>query len=76
MSAGSPLRRALAVVGDDPDARAEWPRGSSTTIGFDPVDGGALEHGEALQPGHPAFGRELSAAELSALLTPAAHLAA
>lgn len=75
MSPGSPLRRALAVVGDDPDARAEV-AALIDAIGFDPVDGGALEHGEALQPGHPAFGRELSAAELAALLTPAAHLAA
>ncbi|AWB94817.1 NADP oxidoreductase [Agromyces badenianii] len=75
MVAGSPLRRALAVVGDDPDARAVVAE-IIDDIGFDPVDGGELGHGLALEPGHPAFGRELSAAELAALLTPAAHLAA
>jgi predicted dinucleotide-binding enzyme len=75
MDAGSPLRRALAVVGDDPDARAVIAR-LIDDIGFDAVDGGPLANGRALEPGHPAFGRELSASELSALLAPAAHLAA
>ena len=75
MPAGSPLRRALAVVGDDDEARAVVAR-IIDDLGFDPVDGGALSHGRALEPGHAAFGRELSAAELAALLTPAAHLAA
>lgn len=75
LPAGDPLRRALAVVGDDADARAEV-AALIDAIGFDPVDGGALAHGLALEPGHPAFGRELSAAELAALLTPVAHLAA
>lgn len=74
LPAGSPLRRALAVVGDDDDARAVVAR-IIDDLGFDPVDGGALEHGLALEPGHPAFGRELSAAELGALLTPAARAA-
>jgi predicted dinucleotide-binding enzyme len=72
---GTPLRRALAVVGDDAEARAVVAR-LIDAIGFDPVDGGELAHGVALEPGHPAFGRELSAAELGVLLTPAAHLAA
>ncbi|WP_350349352.1 NAD(P)-binding domain-containing protein [Agromyces sp. G08B096] len=72
---GARLRRALAVVGDDADARAVVAR-LIDAIGFDPVDGGALAHGVALEPGHPAFGQALSAAELGALLTPAAHLAA
>jgi len=75
MDAGSPLRRALAVVGDDPDARAVIAR-LIDDIGFDAVDGGPLANGRALEPGHPAFGRELSASELAALLSPAAHLAA
>ncbi len=75
MDPGSPLRRALAVVGDDAEARAVV-AGIIDAIGFDAVDGGALEHGRALQPGHPAFGRELSASELAAMLTPAATLAA
>lgn len=75
MDAGSPLRRALAVVGDDPDARAVIAR-LIDDIGFDAVDGGPLANGRALEPGHPAFGRELSAAELTALVAPAANLAA
>lgn len=75
MDAGSPLRRALAVVGDDPDARAVIAR-IIDDIGFDAVDGGPLTNGRELEPGHPAFGRELSAAELAGLLAPAAHLAA
>jgi len=75
MDPGSPLRRALAVVGDDAGTRAVV-AAIIDAIGFDPVDGGALAHGRALEPGHPAFGRELSAGELAALLTPAATLAA
>jgi len=75
MDAGSPLRRALAVVGDDAEARAVIAR-LIDDIGFDAVDGGPLANGRALEPGHPAFGRELSASELAALLAPAAHLAA
>jgi predicted dinucleotide-binding enzyme len=75
MAAGSPLRRALAVVGDDAEARAVVAEIIDELV-FDPVDGGELRHGVALEPGHPAFGRELSAAELAALLTPAVHLAA
>ena len=67
MPAGSPLRRALAVVGDDPGARAMVAR-VIDDLGFDAVDGGALANGRALEPGHPAFGRELSAAELAALM--------
>lgn len=75
MDAGSPLRRAIAVVGDDADARAVIAR-LIDDIGFDAVDGGPLANGRALEPGHPAFGRELSARELEPLLEPAAHLAA
>ncbi|MDQ2661084.1 MAG: NAD(P)-binding domain-containing protein [Actinomycetota bacterium] len=75
MDPGSPLRRAIAVVGDDADARAVIAR-LIDDIGFDAVDGGPLANGRALEPGHPAFGRELSARELEVLLEPAAHLAA
>jgi predicted dinucleotide-binding enzyme len=75
MDAGSPLRRALAVVGDDTEARDVIAR-IIDDIGFDAVDGGPLANGRALEPGHPAFGRELSASELTGLLAPAAHLAA
>jgi predicted dinucleotide-binding enzyme len=80
MDAGSPLRRAMAVVGEDPEARTVLTR-IIDDLGFDAVDGGPLANGRALEPGHPAFGRELGAAELGALLAPdsarpSAHLAA
>ncbi len=75
MDAGSPLRRAMAVVGDDPEARAVVAQ-LIDDIGFDAVDGGPLANGRALEPGHPAFGRELSATELTRLIEPVAHLAA
>ncbi|GAA1947099.1 NADPH-dependent F420 reductase [Agromyces allii] len=75
MDAGSPLRRALAVVGDDAEARTVLAR-IIDDLGFDAVDGGPLANGRALEPGHPAFGRELGAGELTALVAPAADLVA
>ena len=75
LPAGSPMRRALAVVGDDAEAR-EVVAGLIDAIGFDPVDGGPLANGRALEPGHGAFGRELSAQELRSLMDGADHLAA
>ncbi|GGI47975.1 putative dinucleotide-binding enzyme [Agromyces flavus] len=75
MPAGSPLRRALAVVGDDEGAREVVAR-LIDDLGFDPVDGGGLANGRALEPGHPAFGREHSASELAALLDAERVLAA
>lgn len=72
---GDPLRRALAVVGDDADARSAI-AAIIDDIGFDAVDGGSLANGVVLEPGHPAFGRELSAAELEAMFAPVAHVAA
>ncbi|HEU4465546.1 MAG TPA: NADP oxidoreductase, partial [Agromyces sp.] len=75
MPAGSPLRRALAAVGDDEEARRTV-AGLIDDLGFDPVDGGGLANGRALEPGHPAFGREHSAAELAALLDAERVLAA
>lgn len=74
MAPGSPLRRALAVVGDDPDARAVLAE-LINAIGFDAVDGGPLANGVVLEPGHPAFGRELSARELAAMFEPAPAVA-
>jgi predicted dinucleotide-binding enzyme len=54
-------------VGDDRGARSAVAR-LIDDLGFDAVDGGALANGRALEPGHPAFGRELSASELAGLL--------
>ena len=70
MAPGSPLRRAIAVVGDDPDARAVLAE-IIDAIGFDAVDGGPLANGRVLEPGHPAFGRELSAEELTGMFVAA-----
>ncbi|WP_430647751.1 NADPH-dependent F420 reductase [Agromyces sp. GXS1127] len=67
MPPGSPLRRAIAVVGDEAAAREVVAR-IIDDLGFDAVDGGALANGRALEPGHPAFGRELSSSELARLL--------
>ncbi|HEU5222281.1 MAG TPA: NAD(P)-binding domain-containing protein [Candidatus Lumbricidophila sp.] len=61
--AGSPMRRAIAVAGDQPAARAAVAR-LIDAIGFDPVDIGPLAAGRVLEPGHPLFGRELTAEEL------------
>ena len=53
MDAGSPLRRAIAVVGDDADARAVIAR-LIDDIGFDAVDGGAARQRRARSsPGIP-----------------------
>lgn len=65
--AGDALRRALAVVSDDGDARAVVAT-IIDAIGFDPVDGGALANGRVLQPGFDVFGRELNANELERLM--------
>lgn len=67
--AGDPLRRGLAVAGDDPEARAAVAE-LVDAIGFDPVDIGPLAAGAVLEPGGPVFGRELSADELARLATP------
>ncbi|WP_353807144.1 NADPH-dependent F420 reductase [Agromyces sp. SYSU T00194] len=65
--AGDPLRRAIAVAGDDADARrvvADF----VDAIGFDPVDAGPLASGRLLEPGHLVFGRELDRGELERAL--------
>jgi 8-hydroxy-5-deazaflavin:NADPH oxidoreductase len=64
---GSANRRALAVFGDDPAARAEV----STLldrIGFEPVDAGPLSEGWRLQPGTPGYCVPMTADELRATM--------
>ncbi|MEV0070735.1 MULTISPECIES: NADPH-dependent F420 reductase [unclassified Amycolatopsis] len=65
--AGTPGRKAIALVGDDPAAVAEV----STVVdalGFDPVPAGGLAEGVRLEPGAETFGANVEAVELRAML--------
>ncbi|MEY9933091.1 putative dinucleotide-binding enzyme [Catenulispora sp. GP43] len=65
--AGAPGRRAIAIAGDDQqdlNAVAHLVDG----FGFDPVIAGTLADGVRLGPGTEAFGANVSAAELKAML--------
>jgi predicted dinucleotide-binding enzyme len=64
---GTPGRRALAVAGDDPAARAVV-AGLVERLGYDAVDAGPLAAGAALEPGTPVFEGRHTADELRALL--------
>jgi 8-hydroxy-5-deazaflavin:NADPH oxidoreductase len=62
--AGSPGRLAVAISGDDKDAKRVV-ADLIDQIGFDAVDAGGLaDGGRRHGPGTPAYGAELSAAEL------------
>lgn len=65
--AGSPERRAVALAGDNQDAKAVVAR-FLDQIGFDPVDAGDLVAGAAMQPGTPIFNGGFDAAALRAEL--------
>ena len=67
---GSQDRRALALFGDDDEAKAQVSR-LFDEIGFDPVDGGALADSWRIEPGTPGYGPRLDAAELTAALAAA-----
>jgi len=65
--AGTAGRRALAVVGDDPDGRARVAE-LIDRLGFDAVDAGALAAGAALEPGTAVFNGRHDRATLVDLL--------
>lgn len=65
--AGSPQRKAIAIAGDDPEDVAQVAR-LVDRLGFDPVIAGDLSSGIMLEPGAEAFGADVDAAELHAML--------
>lgn len=70
MPPGTPGRIALAVAGDDPEAKATAMELVDTT-GFDPVDAGPIADSWRQQPGTPAYCTDLTTAELRAALAAA-----
>jgi predicted dinucleotide-binding enzyme len=68
--AGQPDRRALAIAGDDADAKATVTR-LLDQFGFDTVDLGPLSESWRIQPGTPSYGPRRNAAGLRADLAAA-----
>jgi 8-hydroxy-5-deazaflavin:NADPH oxidoreductase len=60
LPASAPGRIALAVAGDEPEAKATA-MGLIDELGFDPVDGGTIAESWRQQPGTPGYLRDLSA---------------
>lgn len=67
---GTPNRRALAIAGNDPDAKATVTE-LLDSFGFDTVDAGPLAEGWRIQRDTPGYGPRQNAAELRAALAAA-----
>ena len=68
--AGTADRRALAVAGDDGEAKSVvWQLLES--FGYDVVDAGTLADSWRLEPGHPAYGPRMTAPQLTTALAEA-----
>jgi predicted dinucleotide-binding enzyme len=65
---GAAGRKGIAVAGDESEARVAV-SAFVDSLGFDPVDIGALSAGSVLEPGHALFGANVSAAEIRTLAT-------
>lgn len=65
--AGAPGRKAIAIAGDDPHDIALVAQ-LVDDLGFDPVVAGGLATGIMLEPGAEAFGADVDAVELQAML--------
>ncbi|PZF80817.1 NADPH-dependent F420 reductase [Jiangella anatolica] len=65
--AGTPGRKAIAVAGDDPASVAEA-ASIVDALGFDPVVAGPLAEGVRMEPFAEAFGANVAADELRAML--------
>ena len=71
---GTPNRRALAIAGDDPQAKAAVSR-LIDQFGFDTVDAGPLREGWRIQRDTPGYGPRRNAEELRADLAAAKRYA-
>jgi 8-hydroxy-5-deazaflavin:NADPH oxidoreductase len=67
---GTPNRRALAIAGDNPAAKAQVAE-LIDGFGFDVVDAGPLAESWRIKPGTPAYVERLNAEELTAALAAA-----
>jgi len=67
---GTSNRRALAIAGDDPVAKAQVAE-LIDGFGFDVIDVGPLSESWRIQPGTPGYVKQLNAEELTAALATA-----
>jgi predicted dinucleotide-binding enzyme len=68
LPAGTPGRRALAIAGDDAAAKTQVTE-LLDEFGFDVVDAGPLAEGRRYEPGAPAYGPRLDAAQMKEALS-------